>query len=69
MRFVQTFLLRIYVDPQFPSRLCGELRPIEKREIYPFKNETSLMELLQQLSISSDKSDQSGSIESLPNRE
>jgi hypothetical protein len=69
MRFVQTFLLRLYVDTQTPDRLCGELRPVEKRETYPFKNETSLMELLRQLSKPSDESDQASSVESLPNRE
>jgi len=69
MRFVQTFLLRLYVDTQSPDRLCGELRPVEKMETYPFKNETSLMELLQQLSVPSDDSDQTSSVESLPNRE
>ena len=69
MRFVQTFLLRIYVDTQSPDRLCGDLRPIDKRETYPFKNETGLMELLQQLSRPPDESDPASSIKSLPNRE
>lgn len=69
MRFVQTFLLRLYVDTQSPDRLCGELRPVEKRETYPFKNEISLKELLQRLSIPSDESDQASSVESIPNRE
>lgn len=69
MRFVQTFLLRLYVDTQFPDRLCGDLRPVEKRETFPFKNETGLMELLQQLSNQSKESDPTSSVDSLQNRE
>jgi len=51
MRFIKTFVLHIYIDPDAPDRLCGDLRPLETREVYPFKDQTGLMKLLQKMSV------------------
>jgi hypothetical protein len=53
MRFIRTFLLTLYVAPDAPDRLCGDLRPLETREVYPFKNETGLMKLLHKMFVPS----------------
>ncbi len=49
MRAIKTFILHLYVDPEAPERLCGNLRPLEEPESYPFKNKTQLEELLYRL--------------------
>jgi hypothetical protein len=50
MRFIRTFLIRLYVDPEIPGQLCGDLRSIEEQGAIPFKDGYGLNELLRQLS-------------------
>lgn len=69
MRFIRTFLVRLYMDTDAPDRLCGELRPVETRGTYPFKNEYSLTELLLRLSIENANSERSSLSELLRNTE
>jgi len=38
MRFIKTFVLHIYFDPEVPERLCGEVHTLEDIENHPFKN-------------------------------
>jgi hypothetical protein len=49
MRSIKTFILHLYVDPDVPDRLCGDVRPLEERAVCPFKNQTELEELLRRL--------------------
>jgi hypothetical protein len=49
MRFNKTFVLHIYVDLDAPERLCGEARPLDEPESYPFKNQLEFAELLHRL--------------------
>jgi hypothetical protein len=49
VRFIKTFVLHIYVDPDAPERLCGDARPLDEPETYPFKNLVELEELLRRL--------------------
>jgi len=49
MRFIKTFILRLYIDPELPEQLCGDLHPVEEAGNHPFKNRTEFEELLQQL--------------------
>jgi hypothetical protein len=60
--------LRLYVDPDAPDRLCGDLRPLETQEVYPFKDETDLMRLLQKMSVPSKDRDQSALSNHYPTR-
>jgi hypothetical protein len=38
MRFLKTFVMHLYVDPDAPERLCGDVRLLEDTENHPFKN-------------------------------
>jgi hypothetical protein len=49
MRFIKTFILRLYIDPEMPEQLCGEVHPVEETGNHPFKNRTEFEELLQRL--------------------
>lgn len=49
MRFIKTFILRLYIDPDVPDLLCGSLRHSSGRENFPFKNGAALIDLLHQL--------------------
>lgn len=49
MRFTQTFVLHLYVDSEALERLCGNVRPLENPESFPFKNQLELEELLRRL--------------------
>jgi hypothetical protein len=69
MRHIRTFLLRLYVDPDVPDRLCGDLRPLETREVCPFKDETGLVKLLQKLSVPSKDGGPISPVNSLPNED
>jgi hypothetical protein len=46
MRFIQTFLVHLYVDSEAPGRVCGSVRPLEGPESYPFKNPVEFEALL-----------------------
>jgi hypothetical protein len=69
MRFIQTYLLRLYIDTDVPDQLCGEIRPLETQKTYPFRAPSTLLELLQKLSIPSEDWHRGSSVHSLPNRE
>jgi hypothetical protein len=49
MRQVKTFILRLYVDTQSPTRLCGDLQPLPRQKAYPFMDEAGLETLLRKL--------------------
>jgi hypothetical protein len=49
MRFIKTFVLHIYFDPEVPERLCGEVRSLEDTENRPFKNRIEFDALLRRL--------------------
>ena len=49
MRYIKTIVLHLYVDPAVPERLCGDMRPVEAPENYPFKNHVELEDLLRRL--------------------
>jgi hypothetical protein len=38
MRFIKSFVLHLYVDPDAPERLCGDVRLLEDTERHPFKD-------------------------------
>lgn len=46
MRFVKTFVLRLFVDSNAPERVCGDVRFLEERMSHPFKNVGELEDLL-----------------------
>jgi hypothetical protein len=49
MRFIKTFILHLYVDSDAPERLCGDIRPLDEAESYPFKNQIEFEQLLRRL--------------------
>ncbi len=49
MRTVQTFMLRLLVDPAEPGMLRGALHCVPGSSTLPFSDETGLLELLQRL--------------------
>jgi hypothetical protein len=50
MRAIKTFFLRLYLDTDAPTRLCGDLQTQPDRKIIPFQNEEGLVKLLRQMS-------------------
>lgn len=46
MRTVQTFILRLLVDPDEPDVLRGALQPMPEGEPQPFTDEAGLLALL-----------------------
>ena len=46
MRFIKTFILHLYVDPEAPERLCGELNPLPDSKGHTFRNQAELIALL-----------------------
>ncbi len=48
MRFIKSFVLRLYIDSDEPDLLCGDLQAPSDQERFPFKNEVTLVELLHQ---------------------
>lgn len=46
MRTVQTFILRLLVDPAEPDALRGALQPVPEGEAQPFIDEKALLALL-----------------------
>lgn len=49
MRFVKTFVLHTYMDTELPGQICGNLQVLPKRKTSPFKNDSELLFLIQQL--------------------
>ena len=47
MRFSNTYLLRLYVDTDESERICGNLFPVSKKQVFSFKNANELIALLQ----------------------
>ena len=48
MRFVKTFVLRLFVDSNAPERVCGSVRRLDEPESHPFKNIGELEDALRQ---------------------
>lgn len=48
MRTVQTFILRLLVDPAEPEGLRGALQLIPEGEVQPFADEAALLAILRQ---------------------
>lgn len=46
MRIIQTFILRLLVDPAEPKALRGALQPVPEGEPQPFTDEDGLLTLL-----------------------
>jgi hypothetical protein len=49
MRLIKTYLLRLYADTDASERICGDLRPLDEKQSYSFKNVNELNLLLRQL--------------------
>lgn len=49
MRLMKTFLLRFYTDTEVEERCCGDIRPLEENQSFPFKNMNEFTDLLQDL--------------------
>lgn len=49
MRFIKSFILRLYKDSDEPDLLCGNLQIPSSQEIFSFKSEAALIKLLHQL--------------------
>jgi hypothetical protein len=46
MRSIQTFILHLYVDPEAPERLCGDLNALPEGKAHSFRNQAELIGLL-----------------------
>ncbi len=51
MRFVKSFILRLYIDSDVPDLLCGDVQIPSSQEIFSFKSEAALIKLLHQFGI------------------
>jgi hypothetical protein len=51
MRFIKSFILRLYKDSDEPDLLCGNLQIPSSQEISSLKSEAALIKLLHQLGI------------------
>jgi hypothetical protein len=51
MRFIKSFILRLYIDPDVPELFCGTVQIPPDGEILPFKNKAALLHLLEQLNV------------------
>jgi hypothetical protein len=51
MRSVQTFILRLLVDPAMPDELRGAVEPVPKGDSRPFAGEQALLALLHQMAL------------------
>jgi hypothetical protein len=49
MRLIKTYLLRLYTDTEATERICGDIRPVEEKHTYPFKNTNDFLILLRRL--------------------
>ena len=50
MRSIVTLVLRLFVDDEHPKRLQGALHNPASSQVYPFRDEQALLELLSSLS-------------------
>ena len=50
MRSIVTLVLRLFVDDEHPKRLQGALHNPANFQVYPFRDEQALLELLSSLS-------------------
>lgn len=48
MRFIKTFVVRLYVDSEESDRLCGNFRVLSDSRLISFKNQTDFILLLRQ---------------------
>jgi hypothetical protein len=48
MRLIKTYLLRLYTDTDAVERICGDIRPLDEDQSYPFKNIDDLLARLHQ---------------------
>lgn len=48
MRFIKTFILRLYIDTDRREQICGDLQALPNSKSFPFKSEIDLNLLLQQ---------------------
>jgi hypothetical protein len=46
MRFITTFVLRLYIDPEMQENICGDLQSLPEHKAISFKNEAELLKLL-----------------------
>lgn len=49
MRTVQTFILRLLIDPAEPKALRGALQPVPEGEAQPFADAQTLLTLLRRI--------------------
>lgn len=49
MRLIKTYLLRLYADTDASERICGDVRPLDEKQSYSFKNLDEFTVLLSQL--------------------
>jgi len=50
MRHIKTFILHLYTDLELREKTCGNLQALPGRKIHSFKDDTELLNLLQNLS-------------------
>jgi hypothetical protein len=48
MRLIKTYLLHLYTDTDVTERICGDIRPLDEDQSYPFKNIDDLVSRLHQ---------------------
>lgn len=56
MRLIKTYLLRLYADTDALERICGDLRPIDAKRSYSFKNLDEFTVLISQLALKPSRS-------------
>jgi hypothetical protein len=49
MRLIKTYLLRLYADTDASERICGDVRPLDEKRSYSFKNLNDFIVLMRQL--------------------
>ena len=51
MRLIKTYLLRLYADTDASERICGDVRPLDEKRSYSFKNLDEFTVLMRQLAM------------------
>ncbi len=69
MRFMKSFILRLYIDSDVPDLLCGDVQIPSSQEIFSFKSEDTLINLLHQLATLTSKNSHSNSRRSIHENE
>lgn len=49
MRLIKTYLLRLYADTDVSERICGDIRFLDGKRSYSFKNLDEFTALMRQL--------------------